>query len=171
MAAVRPQTKAPELEVKTAGGGSWKLSERRPDAFTMVVMYRGLHCPICKTYLRELDAKLGDFAELGVEAIAVSGDDSDRAEKTMEEWGLENLKIGYGQSIDNMRDWGLYISKRIKDPEPAKFGEPGLFLVKPNGTVFYAAVTSMPYGRPAIAEMLQSVKYVIDNAYPARGEA
>jgi len=29
---------------------------------------------------------------------------------------------------------GLYVSKGIPDEEPAQFNEPGLFLIKPDGT-------------------------------------
>ncbi|MCZ6522804.1 MAG: redoxin domain-containing protein, partial [Alphaproteobacteria bacterium] len=114
MPAVIPRTQTPGLEVETLDGGSWRLSERSPDKFTLVVFYRGLHCPICKNYLRDLDGLVGDLGERGVEVIAVSGVDQERAAKTKEEWGLENVAIGYGQSIANMRDWGLFISNSIK---------------------------------------------------------
>ena len=171
MTTIKPGTSVPALEVETLGGGAWKLADGKPENFTMVVFYRGLHCPICKGYLRDLDRKLGEFGELGVDVIAISGDDKARAEKTKAEWGIENLTIGYGQGADNMRAWGLYISKGIKDPEPPQFAEPGLFIVRPNGELFYAGVNSMPFGRPSFTEMLQAVKFVLDKNYPARGEA
>lgn len=171
MPAVIPRTQTPGLEVETLDGDSWRLSERSPDKFTLVVFYRGLHCPICKNYLRDLDRKVGDFGERGVEVIAVSGDDQERAAKTKEEWGLENVAIGYGQSIANMRDWGLFISNSIKDTEPAQFGEPGVFLVRPGGELYYAAINSAPFARPSFNEVMMAVDFVVKNDYPARGEA
>ncbi len=33
MTAPKPRTPAPELEVETVGGGTWKLADQRPDAF------------------------------------------------------------------------------------------------------------------------------------------
>jgi peroxiredoxin len=171
MPAATPRARAPDLEVRTIDGGTWRLSEQRPGSFTLVVFYRGLHCPICRDYLRDLERRLGDFGERGVEVIAVSGDDRERAERTPGEWGLETLRVGYGQSIANMRAWGLFISNSIRDSEPAQFGEPGLFLVRRGGELYYAAINSAPFARPSLAEVMRAVDYVLENDYPARGEA
>ena len=38
----------------------------------MVVSYRGLHCPICGNYMRDLDRKMDDFKAAGVEVIVIS---------------------------------------------------------------------------------------------------
>ena len=73
----------------------------------MLVFYRGLHCPICKPYLRDLDRKRGDFAELGITAVALSSDSLERAEQAKADWGIDGLTIGYGLSIDAARQWGL----------------------------------------------------------------
>ena len=166
-----PRAKAPELRLETVAGDTWRLSEQRPESFTMIVFYRGLHCPVCKSYLRSLEGRLDDFRSRGVEVIAISGDTRERAEQVKEEWGLEKLRVGYGQSIASMREWGLFISNAIKESEPALFGEPGLFLIRPDGTVYYEAINSMPFGRPSFQEMLGTIDWVLENDYPARGEA
>lgn len=82
-----PRTKAPDLEVPKVGGGSWALREQDPEQFTMVVFYRGLHCPVCKGYLRDLEGRLEEFRSRGVEVVAISGDSRERAEQTQEKWG------------------------------------------------------------------------------------
>jgi len=171
MSVPKPQTRAPELEVDTLGNGGWKLSDRKPDRFTMIVFYRGVHCPVCTTYVGELEGKLGDFTSRGVDVIAVSGDTRERAERSKSEWGLDSLTVGYDLSPDVMRDWGLFVSSGIKDEEPDEFGEPGLFLIKPDGSVFFDAINSMPFGRPKLDDMLDAVDFVTENDYPARGEA
>jgi len=171
MSVPKPQTRAPELEVDTLGNGGWKLSDRKPDRFTMIVFYRGVHCPVCTTYIGELQHKLGDFTSRGVDVIAVSGDTRERAERSKSEWGLDNLTVGYDISTDVMRDWGLFVSSGIKDEEPDEFGEPGLFLIKPDGSVFFDAINSMPFGRPKLDDMLDAVDFLTENDYPARGEA
>lgn len=43
-----PQTKAPELKVQLVGGEIWDLKEQNPEKFTMIIFYRGLHCPVCE---------------------------------------------------------------------------------------------------------------------------
>ena len=165
-----PRQKVAKLEVQTVNGSTWKLSEQNPKTFTMVVFYRGLHCPICRTYLQDLEQCLKEFWQRGLDVIAVSGDVEDRASRAKEEWGLYQLMIGYGQSIDSMREWGLYISHSIKNSEPPQFGEPGIFLVKPNGELYYAAINSMPFARPRFKDLLSAVDFVKENTYPARGE-
>jgi len=170
-----PRQAAPELEVKTTDGGTWRLSDQTPENFSMIVMYRGLHCPICSRYLKDLDNKLGQFAEVGVEAIALSSDSEERAQTAKTDWDLPNLTMGYGLDLDTARKWGLYISAGIGKTsigveEPELFSEPGLFLIQPDGTVYFGSVQTMPFARPAFAEILGATKFVLERGYPARGE-
>lgn len=169
--AVTPRRPAPSLSVELTGGGTWRLADRRPDTFTMVVFYRGLHCPVCHAQLRELDRRLDELTARGVDVLAVSGDDRERASRTVSEWKLERLHVGYGIEEATMRRWGLFVSRAIKDGEPARFNEPGLFLVRPDGTIFYEAITSMPWGRPRLDDILGGIDFVLEHGYPARGEA
>ena len=142
-----------------------------PTTFEMIVVYRGLHCPVCKTYLGELEAKLPEFSKRGVEVIAVSTDGLDRAQKAKTEWGLNNLRVGSELSIAGAREWDLFISRSIRDGEPPEFSEPGLFLVKPDGTLFFASRNSAPWGRPPLDQMLRGIDVVMERKMPARGEA
>jgi len=73
-------------------------------------------------------------------------------------------------TVAQMNEWGLYLSAAIKEEEPAVFGEPGLFLIKPDQTIFYAAYNSMPMGRPDLKEVIEFVEFILEKNYPARGE-
>lgn len=169
---VRPQAPTPALAVPLVGGGHWSLTDQHPDRFTMVVFYRGHHCPVCRGYLKQLDGLLDKLAEVGVTSVvAVSGDDEQRATRSAEEWGIGRLPLGYGQSVGSMREWGLFVSKGIEEGEPAEFGEPGLFLVRADGTLYAAVLNSMPFGRPHLDEIVGAIRWVNDNDYPARGES
>ena len=167
----KPRQPAPPLEVKLLDGSTWRLADARPDNFAMVVFYRGLHCPICKTYLNELEAKLPEFAKRGVEVIAVSMDGPERAERSRAEWGLGDLRIGCDLTADGARAWDLFISRAIRDGEPPEFSEPGLFLTKPDGTLFYASRGSAPWGRPPLDQILRGIDTATERKMPARGEA
>ncbi|MDP6572484.1 MAG: peroxiredoxin-like family protein [Rhodospirillales bacterium] len=176
MTSLVPRQPVPELEVPTVDGGAWKLSESAPENFTMVAFYRGLHCPICAGYLGDLDRKRDDFRGLGVEAVMISSDDRERASETKEKWGIENLVIGYDLSIDKAREWGLFISTgrgktSVGVEETAMFSEPGLFLVRPDGTLYASSVNTMPFARPNFGELLKAVDFIVAKDYPARGEA
>ena len=166
-----PRQPVPDLEVHTVSGETWRLSDRAPEHLVLILFYRGLHCPICKLQLREWDRQLEEFTRRGVDVIAVSTDSRERALRTREEWGLQNFTLGYGMSIDTARAWGLYISHAIKEPEPPVFSEPGLFLIKPDRTLFAAQVSSMPFARPPLTDVLRAIDFVVEKNYPARGEA
>lgn len=170
-----PRQKVPDLEVPTVGGGLWRLSEQTPENFTMLAFYRGLHCPQCRGYLKDLDNKLADFTAKGVGVIALSGDGAVRAGQTKTEWRLNNLTVGYGLDLDMARRWGLYISAGIGKTsigieEPPLFSEPGLFLVRPDSTLYFASVQTMPFARPKFDDLLLALDFVIERGYPARGE-
>lgn len=170
-----PRQPAPALAVNTVEHGNFDLALERPEHFTMVVFYRGLHCPICANYLKELERQVGAFADRGVTVIAVSSDTEERGRAMSEKIGAKALRVGYGLDLATARKWGLYISTSrgttsIGLEEPALFSEPGVFLIRPDGTIYWLSVQSMPFGRPNFGEMVQALDFVIKNDYPARGE-
>ncbi len=98
-----------------------------------MVFYRGLHCPVCRAQLSELNRRLA-------------------------------------RQRDRPRVRGFPL-RAISDDEPAWFSEPGLFLIRSDGTVYYASVNSMPIGRPRLDDVLSAIDYAAKADYPARGEA
>jgi peroxiredoxin len=141
----------------------------------MLVFYRGLHCPICSKYLAELEKLASDFAETGVGILALSSDGEERAKQAVEDWGLNNTNLGYDLSVEQARSWGLHRSAgrgktSIGIEEPAEFSEPGLFLVRPDSTLYWAQISTMPFARPHFREVLGALSFALANDYPARGE-
>jgi len=170
-----PRQPVPKLCVPTVDGQSWDLTQHLGKHFTLVVFYRGLHCPICSRYLGDLNKKLDKFTSRGTEVIAISGDDRERAERTRGDWSLDKLTLGYGMSLDEARKWGLYLSSgrgktSTGHEEPALFFEPGMFLIRNDGTLYFGSVQTMPFARPSFAEVLGALDFVLTNDYPARGE-
>jgi peroxiredoxin len=137
----------------------------------MVLFFRGLHCPVCRAQLGELERRLDELEERGIDVIAVSGETRERTTTLANEWKLERLPIAYGLSEEQMRAWGLFISHGIDESEPALFNEPGLFLISPDHTVYYESILSMPVGRPRLGDLLDGIDYWTTHEYPARGEA
>ena len=176
MSHLMPRQPVPDLSVPTLDGQTWTLSEQTPENFSLIVFYRGLHCPICSGYVRDLDRKEAKFNEKGVQVLAVSNDSAERAGETKDSWDLPNLTIGHSLSIEDARDWGLYISTSrgitsVGIEEPALFSEPGLFLVRPDRTLYASSVNTMPFARTNFGELLKALDFIIEKDYPARGEA
>ncbi|MFX0541483.1 redoxin domain-containing protein [Roseovarius sp. S4756] len=79
----------PRSQVQRLGGGTLTLGQ--PDGghdWRAVVVYRGLHCPICKTYLTQLEEIKPEFLDAGVDVGALSGDPEEKATKIAEKTGL-----------------------------------------------------------------------------------
>lgn len=167
---IKPGTQVPSLALELTIGAQYELSKQDPDNFTLVLMYRGKHCPVCKKQLTELGGKLDEFTKRGINCVAASMDSKERAMVTHEEWETHDLPIAYGMSEDTAREWGLYISQGRKDSdEPEMFSEPGMFLVRPDGSLYYASIQNSPFARPPFDELLEGIDYVLENDYPTRG--
>ncbi|MXO85316.1 redoxin domain-containing protein [Altererythrobacter aurantiacus] len=167
---LKPGDKVPTLELPLTIDAKFVLADQDPDSFTMLVFYRGKHCPVCKRYLTELAGKLDDFTKAGVNTFTVSMDDEDRAMTIDREWDTGDVPLAYDLSEEKAREWGLFISEgRPDSEEPAKFSEPGLFLVKPDGTLYFSVVQSGPFTRPPLDELVEAIQFVTEKDYPARG--
>lgn len=173
--ALLPRQPVPKLEVELTSGQRFKLGETPAERFDLLVFYRGLHCPVCAKYLIELERLAPEFAQRGVRVLAISSDDADRGRQMAEKVKASGVEMGYGLSLASAREWGLYISASngktsIGIEEPALFSEPGVFLVRPDGTLYYGAVQTMPFARPQFQDLLAAIDFSINKNYPARGE-
>ena len=170
-----PRHPVPALNVPLVTGERFVLGATPGERFDLVVFYRGLHCPLCAKYLLELERLVPEFEKRGVKVIAVSSDNEERGKAMAEKIKASSLKFAYGLSLRNARQWGLYISASrgktsIGIDEPELFSEPGVFIVKPDGTLYYGAVQTMPFARPPFQDLLGAIDFAIANDYPARGE-
>jgi len=130
--ALMPPKPVPSLELQTLDGPVFKLSKEQPETFVMIVFYRGLHCPVCRRYLTELDGMMDEFVKRGLIVCVASSDSRERAERTRSDWSLRNINLAYGLPLEEARQWCLYISASrgktsIGVEEPAQFSEPCLF--------------------------------------------
>ncbi len=166
-----PGNPVPGLKIETVGHGSFDLDADKGENGTLVIQYRGLHCPICIRQMTEVEAALDDFAALGLEVIMLSTDTAERAAETVEKAGTTRLRVGHSLPLSVAReDWGLYLSKgREGTAEAAFFAEPGHFYIAPDRTLYFAWQQSTPFGRPSVADMQGGIKYALDNGYPPRG--
>lgn len=172
---ILPRQLVPDLRVPTLSHGEFDLTSDAPEHFTLISFYRGLHCPVCLKYLRDLGSLAPEYERRGTNVIAISSDIPERAQEMARKVGTNNLRFGHSLPLTVARQWGLYISSSrgkssIDIEEPPLFSEPGVFLVRPDGTLYYGAVQTMPFARPLFSELLQAIDFAITKNYPARGE-
>ena len=175
---VIPGDTMPAIDARLVGGGRWSLAQEKPERLALLAFYRGAFCPICRVWLADLDRLVAQFEKRGVSVIALSCDRKEGAEKSVKDWGLKHLRVGYKLDVEDARKAGLYISEgRGVNPdtgvkEPVLFAEPGLMLVQPEGELYAAWIQSTPFARVHIAEVLTAVdNFVARNVPPPRGSA
>lgn len=108
---LKPDQPTPPLSLPLVGGGRFDLDRETPENFTMIVVYRGHHCPVCKKYLTQLAGLREQYEAAGFGVVAVSMNGQTLAEQTHGEWELGSLRVAYGLTVDMARDWGLWVSQ------------------------------------------------------------
>lgn len=157
----------PKLALPRVGGG--EVSVGNGQGWQMIVVYRGKHCPICRTYLKTLDGLLEEFGATGTEVVAVSGDPQDKAETEARDEGWR-FPVAYDLSPDQMRTLGLYISEPRSPQETDRpFPEPGLFVINPEGKIHIVDVSNAPFARPDLNSLVKGLKFIQEKEYPIRG--
>jgi hypothetical protein len=115
--------------VPAVGGDRFDIQKEKPEHFSFIVFYRGLHCPICRTQLGELES----LAVARTRGLCIS------TGRGMTSAGIEELAL---------------------------FSEPGLFLVRPDRTLYIDSVQAMPFARAHFTDILTALDYVVAKNYP-----
>ncbi|MEO1489233.1 MAG: redoxin domain-containing protein, partial [Pseudomonadota bacterium] len=95
---IQPGQTVPSLSLPLTNGAHYDLAKQRPENFTLIVFYRGLHCPVCRAQLRDLSTKLEEFTKRGVNVVAVSMDEQERAMQVHEKWSTGDVPLAYALS-------------------------------------------------------------------------
>jgi peroxiredoxin len=150
------------------GGGEFSVGGAR-DTWTMLIVYRGKHCPRCKKYLNILDGMRGDWADAGFDIAVVSADSEEKAKADQAEFGWQ-FDLGYDLTEDQMALLGLYVTDPLSGAETdRRFAEPGTYVIRPDGSVLLIAISNGPSARPELTELLDGMIFTKQNDRPPRG--
>lgn len=166
-----PDTQFPGISVSTLNNGTVTLGQPDRDRgdWQLVVVYRGKHCPICKTYLTELNGMLDDFAAIDVDVIAISADPEEKAKASASDIGYTGT-IGYDLSVAQMAQLGVFVSDpRSPEETDRPFAEPATFVVRDDGKLQIVDVSNAPFSRPALKGLLGGLTFIRQKNYPVRG--
>lgn len=140
------------------------------DRWTLLIVYRGRHCPKCKAYLNKLQAMLPAWNAI-MDIVVVSADTREKAQADADEFGW-TFPLAYGLTEPQMRNLGLYVSDPLSEAETdARFAEPGTFAIRPDGTLMLVDISNGPAARPDLEVLLSGMQFNIDNDRPTRGTA
>lgn len=153
-----PNTKGGEI---TIGGAN--------DNWTLLVVYRGKHCPRCKKYLNILNDMRGQWADAGFDVAVVSADTQEKAQADQAEFGWA-FDLGYDLNEDQMATLGLYVTEPLSPQETdRRFAEPGTFVLRSDGSLIVVAISNGPAARPELSELLDGMIFNKQNDRPHRG--
>lgn len=167
----RPHVDEPvgELTFANIAGGTILIGQPK-DRWTMLFVYRGRHCPRCKRYLDKLNAALISWTDV-MDVVVVSADTEEKALADKQEFGW-TFDLCYGMTEEQMRSLGLYVSEPLSDAETTGlFAEPGAFGIRPDGRLMLVDISNGPAARPDLEELLDGMKFNIENNRPTRGTA
>lgn len=106
-----------------------------------------------------------------MDVVVVSADTKEKAIADKEEFGWQ-FNLGYDLSDVQMRALGLYVSEPLSDAETTHpFSEPGVFAIRPDGSLMLVDISNGPAARPDLEELLDGMKFNIENNRPVRGTA
>lgn len=148
-----------------------RLAPADMSGWRMLVVYRGAHCPLCKTYLATLESLQAEYRQAGIAVAALSGDPEEKARAEAAEQGW-TFPVGYGLIMEEMRQLGLYISTPRSPQETDRpFPEPAVFVIRPDGAVQIIDISNAPFARPDLATLLKGLRFIQEKDYPVRGTA
>jgi peroxiredoxin len=157
----------PEMTFAKVGGGNVTVGGQR-DRWSLLVVYRGKHCPRCKRYLNKFNAMLAEWEAI-MDVVVVSADTEDKAKADVAEFGW-SFDLGYGLTEAQMHALGLYVSDPLSGAETTtRFAEPGTFAIRPNGELMLVDISNGPAARPDLEELLDGMRFNIENDRPVRG--
>lgn len=161
----------PQLTVLDKQGQSVTLvSPEHKDDWTMVVVYRGQHCPVCTKYLNRLQDMYPKFAEIDVQIVAVSADSVEQLQAKLADDVSVDFPVYAGLTLKQMQQLGLYVSQPMSQAETDHpFAEPAIFVVNSNHQVQVLEVANSPFVRPDLDTLLSGLSYTRKNDYPIRG--
>jgi peroxiredoxin len=150
------------------GGGEVTIGGTREN-WTLVVVYRGKHCPRCKAYLNILDGMRDQWNAAGFDIAVLSADPKEKAAADQAEFGW-GFNLGYDLSEDQMNTLGLYVTEPLSPSETDRhYAEPGTYVIRPDGSLVLIALSNSPWARPELTELLNGMIFTKKNNRPPRG--
>ncbi|WP_417249952.1 redoxin domain-containing protein [Celeribacter sp.] len=156
------------IEVPKLGGGVLTLGGPR-ERWSLIVVYRGKHCPRCKKYLNVLNEMRDQWDAAGFDVAVVSADSAAKAQEDVDAFGW-GFDLGYGLTEAQMAQLGVYVTAPLSPSEAdGNFAEPGVFVLRPDGSLIVVAISNGPAARPDLAELFDGMVFNKTNDRPTRG--
>ncbi len=161
-----PGTRLPEMTLPLLNGGTFSPGCQE-GKWELFIIYRGTHCPRCKTYLNKLEALKSDFEDAGVSIVIATADPQEKAQGDVDEFGW-TMPVAYDLSLSDIKALGLYMSQH---DDGRYFAEPGLFVTNPKLEIQVMGIGNAASCRPDLDVILDGIKGIQSRGLPIFGTA
>ena len=168
MTGIQPADVFPDIQFKMMDGSTKQLGGKS-SRWTVLVAYRGDHCPRCKTYIAKLEELAKSYADREVDLYLASMDPEPVAKRTIEEnnW---TLPVAHSMSVEDCQRLSLFLTDHEEGAELSGcYSEPGLYLINPEGLTQVIETSNSPSVRPDLEVVLDGIIGTQDRNLPIRG--
>lgn len=153
---------APDFVLRDVRGPQIRLFTLLERGRVVLVFYRGGWCPICNVQLGRLSAAYDQFAERGVEIVAISNDVVRKGKEALESVGPKYPVVVDPES-EVITAYGAVVSRR--DPlvwvlGKQAYAHPMVLIVERDGRVSWAYRGANYRDRPSVARILAALDAV-----------
>lgn len=169
MAGINPADPFPPIAFNMMSGGAERVADSL-GKWVMLIVYRGDHCPRCKTYIARLHELEDAYSARGVEIRLATMDPEHIVSRTIDEnkW---TLPVAHSLSVEECQQLSLYLTDHEPDSELVgkPYSEPGLYLINPEGLTQVIATSNSPSVRPDLEVVLDGIIGTQERNLPIRG--
>lgn len=159
-----PNSDFPEIELTLLDGSLYKIGKQQA-SWELFIVYRGKHCPRCKTYLNKLESLKPALEKLNIKVIVASADSQQLAQADVDEFKWQ-FPMAYGLSVEQMKTLNLWVSAR---GDGHLYAEPGLFLLNDQQKIQILSMSNGPACRPDLDVLLDGVNGIKTRGLPVSG--
>jgi peroxiredoxin len=153
---LRPGDAAPDFDLPTADGTRVSLGELKGRPL-LVFFLRGTWCPNCKKLMARLEADWEELTSRDLTVVCIAAqriDGMTGARKFVEEHRYP-FPILFDEKRQVVRAWGVY---RPIGLDALHIAHPAVFLIDPEQTIRWIAVSPNQYTRPSTPDILARVE-------------
>lgn len=159
-----PGVELPNIELPLLNGTSYQVGQKK-GAWELFVIYRGTHCPRCKTYLNKLQGLLSELAALNVSVIVASADSLEQVQADVREYQW-SFPIAYQLCSAQIKTLGLWASAHS---DGRVYAEPGLFVINAEQKIQIMGIGNTASCRPDLEVLLDGINGIQTRGLPIAG--
>jgi len=170
-----PNEIAPALSLLLINRDVFALKDSK-ELFMVIVFCCEVHCPICKTHVKEIEEHFQKALDAGIKIVVVLMDTKEHADlfhkEVADALNQEKLQLPVPNGLTECQasKWGLCFSEKHPNADkPDVFSKPGVFVIRPDNGIFMMQTQSAPFARPSMDQLIEGLQCASEHNCPVHG--